>query len=297
MVESNYPDVVKIVTGVFDQMDAQTAKYPGLALPVNVKQYPSVLSSQIGNQSLDEVMCAMALHDVYLGSRQSKMSLDDHPLSIEPGAMAKESSTKTLIELGRRECSIPKNGLNLLQEFYFSIYGRRSDLIVTNVYHPESIVMYILNNTPLVSIYNRAKSDMITQALTNYPVVAKFNTAAFKQYMAKFTASHQINDIFIRNQPYKINLNDRKIDLSSGGIWDRNSRTFGTWSPFPKEGDYLYGINIAGFILGKLDNELTGNDRVLFKQQHWEDRIYALCINASMNAYAYSYIFDVIQPA
>ena len=115
--------------------------------------------------------------------------------------------------------------------------------------------------------------------------------------MAKFDATMDINDIYINSQKFKINLNSDNINLEDGGIWDRNSRTFGTWSPFPRDGDYLYGINLAGFILGLLDNQLTGADRTKFKQQNWEKRITYLCLSAAMNAYTYSYIMDYVKPA
>ncbi|QFP93115.1 hypothetical protein [Serratia phage PCH45] len=297
MVESNYPDVVRVVTAMFAQFDAQTAKFPGKPLFLNVKEYPAVQNAAISNKSLDQTGYAMSLHDVYLGANHSKMDLNVNPLHIEPGAMAKESVSKVMIELGRRKMSIPHNGTDLLYKLFFSIYGRRSDLVVTNIYHPETIVAYILTGLAPTTIWNRAKSDMISQSLNNYPVAAKFNVAAFRTYMAKFDATMDINDIYINNQKFKINLNSDNINLEDGGIWDRNSRTFGTWSPFPRDGDYLYGVNLAGFILGLLDNQLAGTDRTKFKQQNWEKRITYLCLSAAMNAYTYSYIMDYVKPA
>lgn len=298
MVESNYPDVVRVVSAMLAQFDAQAAKYPDKPLAINVKEYPAVQNSTIGNKLLDQVGCALSLHDVYLSANQSQMVLNNNPLQIEPGAMAKESVDKILLDLGHRNISVPSNGLDLLYNLFFGVYGRRSDLIVTNIYHPESIVAYILNGTPLVPIWQRAKSDMISQSVNNYPVAAKFNVAAFRAYMNRFDNTVDIKDFYINNQKFTINLNADRVDFESGGIWDRNSRTFGTWSPFPKDGDYLYGINLAGFILGLLDNQLTVSaDRIKFKQQNWERKIKYLCLSAAMNAYTYSYIFDYIRPA
>lgn len=297
MVESNYPEVVTAVTAVLNQFSAQAAKYPNQPLFVNLKQYPIVQNQTIGNKELDGIATAMSLNDVYLSAKQTKMDLSIIPKQIEPGVMSDESVKLVKFDLARRNTSIPSNGLDLLKEFFFGIYGRRSEVVVTNIYHPESIVMNILTGAPLVPIWNRAKSDMISQRLTTYPIAAQLNVAAFRTYMNRFDSTMALNDFYIKSQKYRINLNSMRVDFEEGGIWDRNSRTFGTWSPFPKDGDYLYGINLAGMILGMLDNQLTGTDRTKFKSGNWENKITYLCISATMNAYTYSYILDYIKPA
>lgn len=297
MVESNYPEVVDIVTKVLAQLDAQVAKFPNQPLFFNAKKYPIVQNTVISNKELDGEATAISLNDVYLSCRQTKMDLSQIPKQVEPALMAEESRKLVEFDLGHRNMSIPESGLILLKEFFFNIYGRRSDLVVTNIYHPESIVMHILTGTALVPIWNRIKTDMLSQRLTTYPEAAKFNVAAFKTYMNRFDATMGIADFFVHSQKFTINLNSFKVDMANGGIWDRNSRTFGTWSPFPKDGDYLYGINLAGLLLGMLDNQLTGADRVSFKAGNWENKLTYLCIAASMNAYTFSYILDYIQPA
>ena len=297
MVESNYPDVVKIVTKILAQFDSQVAKYPDQPLNVNVKQYPIVQNNTISNRQLDGTGFAISLNDVYLGPVQDKMDLSKNNIRIEPGMMAQESEKYVVFDLQHRDTSIPTNGLNLLRDFFFSIYGRVSDLVVTNIYHPESIVANILTGEALVPIWNRAKSDMISQAMTNYPVAGKFNTAAFVAYMNRFSNDMEINDFFIKSEKFRVNLNSLKSNFENGGVWGENLHTFGTWSSFPEPGDFMYGVSLAGMIIGILDNTLTGANRVKFKAGRWEEKIRFLCLAASMNNYTFSYIFDYVKPA
>ena len=292
MFESNYPAVTKALELISKTMDAQVAKYPNQPLFINVKTYPSVLNHVFGNQTLDQTVTAISLTDVFVGYAQNNLNLHDRNPAIEPAAMTRESVDRLMLDIGGRNTSIPKGGTSLLSDFFFGIYGRRSDAIVTRILHPESIVSYILTGEPLKGIWERAKSDMITQSISNYPVVSKFNVEAFKRYMATLPADADVNEIMIGGNRFRINLNNLKVDASGGGIFDRNSNTFGTWSTFPTDGDYLYGINIAGTVLGILDNQLTGADRVTFKSRNWEKRIRFLCVAATMNSYVFSYLFD-----
>lgn len=298
MVESNYPAVVAALTAIYKKMDEQTARYDGKPLFVNAKTYPSVLNKTFGNQTLDQTVTAISLNDVFIGYDQGKFLYQDMPPNVEPGVMTRESVDKLTLNLGGRFTSIPSNGLAMLHDFFFGLYGRRSDVIFTRILHPESIVAYILTGEPIKGIWERSKDDMITESLTNFPVASRFNVEAFRRYMAAFPENADVSLIKINGENYRINLNNIRVDAFSGGIFDRNSRTFGTWSTFPSDGDYLYGINVAGTIIGILDNTLTGSERDKFRTGQWEKRIRYLCISAAMSNYTFSYLLDhVIKTA
>lgn len=290
MVESNYPDVVKVVTEVLNQFDAQSAKYPDQPLFINIKEYPIVQNLEISNRDLSGVGIAMSLNDVYLGTDQTRIDLSDQPKQNEPGLMAEESTKLVMFDLAKRNISVPANGLTLLKQFFYGIYARKHEVIVSNIYHPESIVMNILSQVALAPIWNRSGAGPVSPRLTNYLVVPKFNISSFVGYMTQFNDTMEINDFYINSQKYRINLNSMKVGFENGGIWDRNSRTFGTWSSFPKDGDYFYGINLAGAILGLINEQIPPNMVSDFMKYNWENKITYLCVAAAMNPYVFSYI-------
>lgn len=293
-ISSNYPKVVDTLTLLVNTMDQQSAKFPNRPLFFNVKEFPGVLNNTIGQGRLDQTAFAIMLNDVYFSYVEEPTRWGTHPIIVEPNPMSDESIKLVEYELNRRNVSIPTSGTMELKRFFFMLYGRDSSAIVTKIYHPESIVAHILWDEPLVPIWERAKPDMITQSLNNYPVATKVNVNAFRAKMAQYSSNMDVNDVLIGTEKYRVNLNNIRVDDLNGGLWDRNSRTFGTWSSFPKDGDYLYGINIAGAILGVLDNTLAGVERQHFKNNQWENRIRYLCLSASMNNFTFSYIFDHI---
>ncbi|EEX4841230.1 hypothetical protein D0726_003352 [Escherichia coli] len=295
MAESNYPLVATNLTTVFDALRQQAEKYPDQPLFIRFIETPSVHQQTINNKQLDTQAYALMLNDIYLGYIQDPMDFSKIPIHVEPGAMAIESERKFLIEIQKYDTTIPKDGLELCQKFFFMAYGRQSPIIQQRIFHPESIVMHIFNNTPLVDIWHRDKGDMISKSMLNYPVVANFDTAKFVQHMAKYKEDDGDNIVYLGNDRWQVSYNDTKVSMADGGIWDRNSRTFGTWSPFPKDGDYLYAINLAGIIVGFLDRDLQGADRVKFVSENWEARIKYICLSAAMSNYQYSYAFDYAQ--
>lgn len=292
--ESNYPLVSKNLTVIFAAMKQQSEKYPDRPLMFKVIETPSVQSNRIGNKELELLTYAIMMNDIYLGYVQGPMDYNKIPINVEPNVMALESEKATLIELQKYSTSIPNDGLILLRKFYANMYGRQSDVISTRLFHPESIVMAIINEKPLESIWERSKNSIISMGMTNYPVAATLDATKLQQYMDRVPKGSLSNVINIKGDLWTISYNNARVNFEAGGIWDRNSNTFGTWSGFPLDGDFLYGINLAGMILGLCNEKLTGGWRQIFTNNHWEERLRYLCINASMNNYQYSYILDYL---
>lgn len=295
MVESNYPLVSQNLTTVFDALKAQKDKYPNQPLFIKFIETPAVHQMTVGNKALDDQAYALMLNDIFLGYIQEPMDMSKIPIHVEPAAMAIESERKFLIEIQKYDTSIPPDGLRLCSKFFAQAYGRQSPIISQRIFHPESIVMNILCGTPLVDIWHRDRGDMISKSLNNYPLIANFKTDKFIAHMALYKPADDVNIVYVGKDRWTISYNDTKVSMADGGLWDRNSRTFGTWSSFPKDGDYFYGMNLAGIIIGILDHWLEGSDRKKFVADQWEKRIQYICISAAMSNYQYSYILDYVQ--
>lgn len=289
--ESNYPLVAKVLNGLDADIVAAQAKVdPKPAyFSALIARSPFISDAPWGDVQSDP--CCLIVNDHYLGYNIPLPPIDK-ALVIEPGLMATEAFDKwKLAQDGYNlEINIGDHFYTNLKRWFYEIFNNSSEIVPVSIYHPQSIVAFLLFGTPLKPLGERfSQQDWNDRGYDGLFSESLYDLTKFTTLVNSMAGNANPDEILINGKVIRIMENFRGRDNNVGEYWHRNQHFMGSWSAIATPGWQFMAQATYSQIFGWLFSKANASLQKLVLDNNWLPRIRLLSYSAAYSNYVWCY--------